>query len=32
MGGFELSDCVGLNSKRIVNASEHSRGTFQKAR
>jgi len=32
MGEYELSDCVGLNSKRIVNTCEHSRGTFQEAR
>ena len=32
MGGYEFSDSIGLNIKRIVKACEHSRGTYQEAR
>jgi hypothetical protein len=32
MGEYELSYCVGLNSKRSVNTCEQSRGALQEAR
>jgi hypothetical protein len=32
MEEYELSDCVGINCKRIVNPCKHSRGICRVAR